>query len=188
MRKLIAAINMTIDGNYDHTAVIATAELHHHYTDLLNMADTILYGRVTYQLMEYWRTVVNNPSGNAAMDQFAYAIDRIQKIVFSHTLKSVDWATASITQRGLEEEVTGLKCQPGRDILVGSPGLIVSLLNLRLVDELQLCIHPVIAGNGPHLFQNINGRTLLKLVRTKNFENGAILLCYEPTVNTLNGK
>ncbi len=92
MRKLIAAINMTLDGFCDHTAVIPDEEIHQHYNELLSNADTLLYGRITYQLMEsYWPAVVKNPTGNKPMDEFAVLIDNISKIVFSRTLKNVDY-------------------------------------------------------------------------------------------------
>jgi dihydrofolate reductase len=91
MRKMIAVMNMTLDGFCDHTAGIADDEIHQHYSDLLRDADTAIYGRITYQLMEYWRSVVENPTGNPATDDFAEAIDTINKIVYSRTLESVDW-------------------------------------------------------------------------------------------------
>src|SRR5664279_4659689 len=92
MRKLIAAINMTLDGFCDHTAMIADEENHQHYNELLSNADTLIYGRITYQLMEsYWPTVVNKPTGNKSMDEFAVLIDNISKIVYSRTLKNVSW-------------------------------------------------------------------------------------------------
>lgn len=183
MRKLIAAINMTLDGFCDHTALIANEELHQHYADLLSNADIILYGRIAYQLMEYWQTVVKNPTGNKAMDEFAVTIDKIPKIVFSHTLNNVEWKSATVAKRDLKEEVLELKQQSGKDILVGSPSLIVSLMELRLIDQYQLCVHPVIAGNGLPLFKNINDRAILKLVKTKAFDYGAVTLYYEPTKN-----
>ena len=128
MRKLIAAINMTLDGFCDHTLMIADDEIHQHYTELLNSADTLLYGRITYQLMEsYWPTVVKNPTGNKPADEFAVIIDDISKIVFSHTLKNVEWKNAKAAKRGIEEEILELKQQPGKDILVGSPSLIIAL-------------------------------------------------------------
>jgi dihydrofolate reductase len=97
-------------------------------------------------------------------------------------LKSVEWKTAKIATGDIKEEVLKLKQEAGKDILVGSPSLIVTCLNLNLVDELQLCVHPVIAGNGLPLFKNINDRTLLKLVKTKVFSgSGSIVLYYEPT-------
>lgn len=180
MRRLIAAINITLDGFCDHTAGIVDDELHEHYTDLLNTAGVILYGRTTYQLMEYWRTVVKNPTGNKAEDEFAMVIDRIPKIVFSHTLKSVDWESAKLAKKSFKEEVLELKKQAGKNILAGSPSLIVALLQLDLIDEYQLCIHPVILGSGLQLFKNVKNRVNLKLLKTKTFISGAVVLYYEP--------
>ena len=181
MRKLIAAINMTLDGFCDHTAGIPDDEIHQHYTDLLSNADTILYGRITYQLMEYWRTLLENPSDEKSMNDFAIAIDKISKIVFSHTLKNVEWESAKLANRDIEEEVLEIKQQSGKDILVGSRSLIIQLMKLNLIDEYQLCIHPVIAGTGLPLFENIKDRTVLKLIKTKTFSGGAVTLYYEPT-------
>jgi dihydrofolate reductase len=183
MRKLIAAINMTLDGFCDHTAVIADEELHQHYADLLSNAGTLIYGRITYQLMEnYWPAVVKNPTGIKATDEFAVTIDNIPKIVFSHTLKNVEWKSAKLANRDIEEEVLELKQSRNggsKDILVGSPSLIVALTQLGLIDEYQLCVHPVIVGHGLPLFKNINDKTILKLFKTKPFSSGAIVLYYE---------
>jgi dihydrofolate reductase len=181
MRKLIAAINMTLDGICDHTAISADEEIHQHYADLLSNGDTALYGRITYQLMEYWQTVVKNPTGNKSTDEFALIVDKIPKIVFSHTLKNVEWESAKLANRAVEEEVLELRQQSGKDILVGSRSLIIQLLKLNLIDEFQLCVHPVIAGNGLSLFENINDRINLKLLKTKTFSSGSITLYYEPT-------
>ena len=183
MRKLIAAINMTIDGFCDHTSGIPDEEIHQHYTELLNEGDAILYGRITYQLMEYWLHLVKNPSGEKTMDDFAMAIDKIPKIVFSHTLKNVEWESAKLANRTIEQEVLELKQQPGRDTLVGSRSLIIQLMKLNLIDEFQLCVHPVVVGSGLPLFENINKRTILKLIKTKTFSGGAVTLYYEPTKN-----
>ncbi len=182
MRKLIAAMNMTSDGFCDHTVMTADDEIHHHYSELLSNADTILYGRTTYQLMEYWPTVLKNPTGNKSMDEFAVAIDRISKIVFSHTLKDVDWKTARIAKQGIKDEVLKLK-QSGnggsKDILVGSPSLIVQCMNLNLIDEYQFAVHPTVVGKGLPLFKNINNKVDLKLLKTKTFGCGAVLFYYE---------
>jgi len=172
---------MTLDGFCDHTAGIPDEEIHQHYTELLNEGDAILYGRITYQLMEYWQPLVKNPSGEKTMDDFAMAIDKIQKIVFSHTLKNVEWESAKLANRVIEEEVLELKQQPGRDILVGSRSLIIQLMKLNLIDEYQLCVHPVVAGSGLPLFENLNDRTILKLIKAKTFSGGAVTLYYEPT-------
>ena len=105
MKKLIAAINMTLDGFCDHTAMIADDELHQHYNELLSSGGTLLYGRITYQLMEsYWPSVVKNPTGNKPMDEFAVLIDNISKIVFSRTLKNVDWKNAKVAKRALKKK------------------------------------------------------------------------------------
>jgi dihydrofolate reductase len=183
MRKLIAAFNMTLDGFCDHTAVLADEEIHQHYTELLGQGDAILYGRTTYQLMEFWRTFLENPSEEKSMNDFAIAIDKIPKIVFSHTLKNVEWESAKLANREIEEEVLELKQSRNggsKDILVGSRSLIIQLIKLNLIDEFQLCIHPVVAGNGLPLFENINDRTIFKLVKTKTFNGGAVILYYEP--------
>src|SRR5882672_11862865 len=97
MRKLIAAINMTLDGFCDHTAMNADEGIHQHYNELLSNADTLLYGRITYQLMEsYWPTVVKKPTGIKPTDEFAVLIDNISKIVFSRTLKNVNWKNTKL--------------------------------------------------------------------------------------------
>lgn len=181
MRKLIAAINMTLDGFCDHTSMIADEEIHQHYNELLLNSGAIIYGRITYQLMEYWPTIVKNPTGNKPMDEFAVTMDNIPKVVFSRTLKKVEWRTARLAKKDIKEEVLELKQQAGKDILVGSPSLIVALTNLNLVDEFQLCVHPVIAGKGLPLFKNINDSIKLKLLKTKAFNtSGSIVLYYEP--------
>lgn len=179
MRKVIAAINMTIDGVCDHTALDPDAEIHNHYTSLLDTGDVILYGRTTYQLMQFWQTLLQNPSEQKSMNDFALAIDRIHKIVFSHKLKTTDWNTAELATKPIEQVVKELKEQPGKDILVGSRSLIIQLMNLSLVDELQLCIHPLLAGKGLPLFENLKNRVILKHTKTKTFDGGAVILYYQ---------
>lgn len=179
MRKIIAGINMTIDGFCDHTAGLPDEEIHQHYAELLNNADAILYGRITFELMGFWKTLVKNPSGEKTMDDFALAMEKIPKIVFSYTLKNTDWDSAKLANQSIEEVVSQLKQQPGRDILIGSRSLIVELANLNLIDEYQLCIHPVVIGKGLPLFDKINDRTVFKLLKTKTFESGAIILYYK---------
>ncbi len=181
MRKVVAAINMTLDGVCDHTAVNPDEQIHQHYADLISSSDTVLYGRITYLLMEFWRALVKNPSGEKTMDNFAVVMDRIPKIVFSHTLENVEWNSASLSTEPLDAAVAALQQQSGKDILVGSRSLITQLLKLNLIDEFQLCIHPVIAGKGSPLFENMIDRTILELVRTKIFDSGAVILYYEPT-------
>lgn len=170
---------MTLDGFCDHTSVDPDAAIHQHYAALLSNAGAILYGRVTYQLMEYWRSLILNPSGEKSMDDFAQVMDKIPKIVFSRTLQSVDWHSARLATRNFEDEVIALKSETGKDIFVGSPGLIMSLWDLELIDEFQLCIHPVIAGKGTPLFKNLNSKISLELFKTKVFKGGAVVLYYK---------
>ena len=181
MRKLIAAINMTLDGFCDHTAVIPDDELHQHYNELLSDADTLLYGRITYQLMEsYWQSFIKNPTGNKTENEFAVLIDNISKIVFSHTLKNVDWKNTKLKKEIIKEEILELKQQAGKNILAGSPSLIVALGQLDLIDEYQLCVHPIVLGSGLPLFKNVRDRINLKLLKTKRFGCSAVTLYYEP--------
>ena len=181
MRKIIAAINMTLDGFCDHTGMAADDELHQHYQELLSHAGVILYGRVTYELMEFWRTVIEKPTGNKATDEFALAMDKVPKIIFSRTLKTLDWHSAKLATKSLKEEVEDLRqsrIEEARNIYVGSPGLIATLTQLGLIDEYQLCIHPVILGKGLPLFKNLQERTNLRLQGTKTFSSGSMLLYY----------
>jgi len=184
MRKLIAAINMTLDGFCNHTAGIADEELHQHYNDLLRNADTLLYGRITYQLMEsYWPSVVKNPTGNKPIDEFAVLIDNISKWVFSRTLRQVTWKNTALKNEVTKEEILELKRQEGKNILVGSPTLIITMAQLNLIDEYQLAIHPVILGHGLPLFKNIRDKINLTLLKTKTFGSGVVALYYEPGKN-----
>ena len=179
MRKVIAAINITLDGFCDHTAGVPDAEVHNHYTELLRSAGDLLYGRTTYQMMEeYWPTLVKQPSGEKPMDDFAQAIQHVSKVVFSHTLKEVTWENSRLAQKDLKEEVLALKKQEGQDILAGSPSIISALNHLKLIDEYQLCIHPVIIGSGLPLFKNVPGMITLKLIKTKTFGSSGVVLHY----------
>ncbi|WP_242927219.1 dihydrofolate reductase family protein [Pontibacter vulgaris] len=184
MRKLVAAINITLDGFCDHTLITPDEEIHQHYTDLLDNSGVVLYGRTTYQLMQFWQNLVKNPSGEKSMDDFAMAIDRVPKIVFSHSLTNLEWETAKLANRDIEEEVLELKHQSGKDILVGSRSLIIQLMKLNVIDEYQFCVHPIVAGSGLPLFENINNRTIFKLIKTKTFSGGAVTLYYKPTNKT----
>ena len=181
MRKVIAAFNMTLDGICDHTTGVADDGLHLHYAELLDNAGVVLYGRTTYELMQFWQTLLQNPSGEKSMDDFAISIDKVQKLVFSNILKETGWNSAEVAKRPLNEEVLELKQQAGKEILVGSRSLIIQLLNSKLIDELQICIHPIIEGKGLLLFDQLTDRIMLKFIKTKSLKSGAIVLYYEPT-------
>jgi dihydrofolate reductase len=180
MRKLIAAINITVDGFCNHTAMIGDDEIHEHFSDVLRDAGTWLSGRITYQLMEsYWPAIVKAPTGNKPEDDFAVLLDNMQKIAFSRTLKTVDWKNTTLKHELIKEEISALKQQTGKTILAGSPSLISALTQMGLVDEYQLVIHPVILGSGLPLFKNLKDRVNLKLTKTKTFSSGAVLHYYE---------
>jgi dihydrofolate reductase len=181
MRKVIAAFNMTLDGVCDHTTGIADEGLHQHYSDLIDNAGIILYGRTTYQLMQFWQTLLQNPSGKKSMDDFAISIDKIPKLVFSNILNDTKWDSAKLSNLPLNEKVLELKQQSGKNILIGSRSLIIQLLNSNLIDEFQICVHPIIEGKGLRLFDQIKHRIMLKLIKTKSLNSGATVFYYEPT-------
>ena len=184
MRKLIASMNMSLDGFCNHEAMTADDEIHEHYSDLLRNAGALIYGRITYQLMEdYWPTVVKNPTGNKPTDDFALLIDDIPKIVYSRTLNNVVWKNSTLKKEISKEEILILKQHTGKDIFVGSPSLIVALANLGVVDEYQLSIQPTVLGGGLTLFKNVKDRIDLKLLKTKTFGCGAVTHYYETAKN-----
>jgi dihydrofolate reductase len=133
--------------------------------------------------MEYWKSVVKDPTGNKAMDEFAVSIDNISKIVFSRTLENIDWRNTELKKELIKEEILELKQQAGKDILVGSPSLIVALAQLDLIDEYQLGVQPTVIGSGLPLFKNIKDRIDLKLLKTKTFGCGVVIHYFEPTEN-----
>ena len=171
---------MTLDGYCDHTAMIADDELHENVNELLRNADTLIFGRVTYQLMESaWPPIVKKPTGIKSMDEFAVLIDNMSKIVFSKTLKNVKWKNSILVRGDIKSEVLKLKQQTGKNIVAGSPSIIVELMKLDLIDEYQLCVQPIVLGEGLSLFKNIKKRIDLKLVKTKTFGFGAVVHYYE---------
>ncbi|HLK30111.1 MAG TPA: dihydrofolate reductase family protein [Puia sp.] len=182
MRKITTFINITLDGFCNHEAMMADEELHEHANDYFRGGDTIIFGRKTYQLMEdAWPAIAKNPTGVKATDEFAVLMDNISKIVFSHTLKKLQWETARLAQYDLETTVKELKQQTGKNILVGGTTLISSLLELGLIDEIRLLIQPIVLGNGVALFRDIKERVDLKLLETKTLHSGVVIHYYEPT-------
>ena len=181
MRKLIFAINMTLDGFFDHTAVIADDELHEKAAELFRSADVVMFGRETYQLMaEYWPSAVSDPALSPSERDFAEAINRIDKIVFSKTLTSVSWNT-QIRCVVDPVEINSMKNLPGRDILLGGGAkLAQAFMKLDLIDEYRLIIHPIILGNGKRLFNDIATRKDMRLGGQNVRGSGAVELIYQP--------
>ncbi len=127
-----------------------------------------------------WPPIVKKPTGNKSVDEFAVLIDNISKIVFSKTLEHVEWKNTTLVKEDIQEEVLKLKQQSGKNILVGSPSILITLMQLGLIDEYQFCVQPIVLGSGLPLFKNIKDRINLKLLKTKTLGSGAIILYYEP--------
>ena len=180
MRKLIFAINMTLDGCVDHTKAIGDDEILEHYTLLLREADLIVYGRKTYQLMvPYWPEVAKNPSETKASVEFARTFDSISKIVFSRTLTSAEGNTR-ILRGNLHDEILKLKRERGNNILVGGVDIPSQLIELGLVDEYRFVVQPIIAGEGRRLLEGVTltEKLRLKLVESKILKSGCAALRY----------
>ena len=179
MRKVTFAINITLDGYCGHESGIADDELHEYFTGLLLDSGVHIFGRDTYQLMyPYWHDVAVNGSETAVINEFARAFDSIPKIVFSTTLKSVEWNNTTLLHGNLREEIIKLKGQPGKNIAIGSLKVASQVAGWDLIDEYHLVFHPVIAGKGPRLFDSVENLKL-KLVGSKTFRSGVVALHYK---------
>ena len=180
MRKLIYAINITLDGCCDHTKTSGSEEIHQHYTALLQDADLIVYGRKTYQLMvPYWPDIAKNHSGTKAEIEFAQTFDALNKIVVSHSLESAEGNTR-IVRTNLQDEILKLKQEPGKNILVGGVDIPSQLTELGLVDEYRFVVHPIVAGEGTRLLEGVTlpQKLQLKLVDSKLLKSGSVALRY----------
>ena len=182
MRKLIYAINLTIDGCCDHTKMIPEAEMFEFHTNLVRNADLFVYGRKTYQLMvPYWPDIAKNPSGETKADvEFAQAFDSNKIIVFSKTLDKAEGKNTEIVRTNLKDEILKLKQEQGKYILTGGADIPSQLIELGLVDEYHIVVHPVIAGEGKRLMEGISlqEKLKLKLVESKTFKSGSVALHY----------
>ena len=178
MRKVVFGINVTLDGCCDHTKGMADEEVHEYFTELMKQADTIVYGRKTYELMvPFWPDIAKNPSGEKAMDDFAQAFDSIDKIVvFSHTLDKVENSKTTIVNTDLRETILKLKQEEGKDISVGGVDLPSQLMELDLIDEYHFVVQPLIVGKGRRLWDTIGlpEHLKLKLVESKVFKSGCV--------------
>ena len=183
MRPLRYAINVTVDGCCDHREGIADEELHRHWAESLTQADALLFGRVTYQMMEAaWRPARTGerPEWMAAwMEPFARTIDAAKKYVVSSTLDRVDW-NAELVRGDLGKAVQQLKQQSGNGLFVGGVRLPLALAELGLIDEYEFVVQPRLAGHGPTLFAGLSKHVDLKLVTRLEYGSGAVAMRYEP--------
>jgi dihydrofolate reductase len=179
MRPLRYSINVTLDGCCDHREGIADEELHRHAAENIEQADALLFGRVTYQMMEAaWRP----PASEALpdwMQPFARTIDPKKKYVVSSTLDRVDW-NAELVRGDLGKAVQQLKQESGKGLFVGGVKLPLALAELGLIDEYEFVVQPILAGHGPTLFAGLSKRIDLKLVSRLEFGSGAVAMRYEP--------
>jgi len=184
MRPLRYSINVTLDGCCDHRAGIEDEELHRHAAENIAQADALLFGRVTYEMMEAaWRqparTGLRPEWMEPWMEPFARTIDASKKYVVSGTLDSVDW-NAELVRGDLETAVQQLKRESGKGLLTGGVTLPMALAELGLIDEYEFVVQPLLAGHGPTLFAGLSRRIDLKLVSRLEFGSGAVAMRYEP--------
>jgi dihydrofolate reductase len=182
MRKVIFAINITLDGCCDHTKFNPDEETFDYITQLLrDEADLLVYGRKTYQLMvPYWPDIAKSQSETKSDIEFAQTFVSKKKIVFSRSLASSEDGNTRIVRTNLHDEILKLKQEPGKDILVGGVDVPSQLMELGLIDEYRLVVMPIIAGEGRRLFEGVNlpEKRRLKLVESKTFKSGCIALRY----------
>lgn len=177
-RPLRYSINVTLDGCCDHRAIPADEELHRHAVANLDRADALLFGRVTYQMME----AAFRPPTEGLLDwmqPFARTMDAAKKYVVSSTLDRVDW-NAELVRGDLDKAVRQLKQESGKGLFVGGVKVPLALAELGLIDEYEFVVHPRIAGRGPTLFAGLSNWVDLKLVSRVEFGSGAVALRYEP--------
>ncbi len=184
MRPLRYSINVTLDGCCDHRAGVVDEDLHRHAAENIAQADALLFGRVTYEMMEAaWR-----PAGTGVwpdwmadwMEPFARTIDAAKKYVVSSTLDRVDWNAELVRGDHLGEAVQQLKREPGKGLFVGGVTLPLALAELGLIDEYEIVVHPRLVGHGPTLFAGLSKPVDLKLVSRLEFGSGAVAMRYEP--------
>jgi dihydrofolate reductase len=180
MRPLRYSINVTLDGCCDHRAIPADEELHRHAIDNLEQADALLFGRVTYEMMEAaFRPPARTGARPEWMEPFARTIDAAKKYVVSSTLNRVDW-NAEIVRGDLGSSVQRLKRESGNGLLVGGVTLPLALAELGLIDEYEFVVQPRLAGHGPTLFAGLSKHVDLRLVSRLEFGSGAVAIRYEP--------
>jgi dihydrofolate reductase len=179
MRPLRYSINVTLDGCCDHREGIVDEDLHRHAAENLAQADALLFGQVTYEMMEAaWRSPARTGVRPDWMEPFARTIDAAKKYVVSSTLERVDW-NAELVRGDLEKAIQQLKQEPGKGLFVGGVQLPLALAELGLIDEYEFVVHPRLVGHGPTLFAGLSKPIDLILVSRLEFASGAVAMRYE---------
>ena len=184
MRPLRYSINVSLDGCCGHEAFRPDEQVHQHFADSIARADALVYGRLTYQLMEVWRVPDDGVWADGidpSMQSFARTIDAARKYVVSSTLTDPGWNTEVIDPAGLESAVLDLKDQDGAGLAVGGMRLPLALVELGLIDEIELVVHPVVVGHGPWLFDGLSAPLELEAVDRVELSGGAVAVTYHPT-------
>ncbi|MBV8902688.1 MAG: dihydrofolate reductase family protein [Acidobacteriia bacterium] len=180
MRPLRYSINVTLDGCCDHRAISPDEELHRHATENLDRADALLFGRVTYEMMEAaFRPPAQTGARPGWIEPFARTINAAKKYVVSSTLHRIDW-NAELVRGELGKAVQQLKQEPGKGLFMGGVKLPLALAELGLIDEYEFVVHPTLAGHGPTLFAGLSKPVDLRLVSRQEFGSGAVAMRYEP--------
>ncbi len=180
MRPLRYSINVTLDGCCDHREGIADEDVHRHAMENIVQADALLFGRVTYEMMQdAWRLSTRTVTMPEWTEPFARTIDAAKKYVVSSTLDRVDW-NAELLRGNLGQAVQELKQASGKGLLTGGVTLPLALAELGLIDEYEFIVHPRVAGHGPTLFAGISKRIDLRLVSRLEFGSGAVAMRYQP--------
>jgi len=179
MGLLTFALNVTLDGCCDHREMIADDELHDYFTQLMDAAGAMLYGRVTYELMESaWPAVARDEKAPPAMREWARKLEDKPKHVVSASRHDFSWSNTFHVEGDLHEAVSQLKEKTPRGLLVGGVVLSAALERLGLIDEYRLVVHPILAGHGPLLFQGLERSRRLELVATRRLQSGVMALHY----------
>ena len=180
MRPLRYSINVTLNGCCDHRAIPPDEDLHRHAIENVDRADALLFGRVTYEMMEAaFRPPMRTGARPDWMEPFARTINAAKKYVVSNTLDGVDW-NAELVRGDFGKAVQQLKRESGKGLLAGGVKLPLALAELGLIDEYEFVVHPRLAGHGPILFAGLSKYVDLRLVGRLEFSSGAVAMRYEP--------
>ncbi len=195
MRKIIVSMRVTLDGfiagphgEMDWMEEFFDEALATYESELQKTVDTTLFGRVTYQGFEsYWPKVALDPASPKGIVEYAHHLNAMRKMVFSKTLSRVEWTNSTLVKEIVPEDITKLKHEPGRDMVIyGSASIVRTLTNLGLIDRYQLLVHPVVLGSGKPLFQDIRQPVKLSLVSSKTHPSGVVVLSYQPITESSN--
>ena len=182
MGLLTFALNVTLDGCYDHPEMIADDALLRHYTRLMDETGGMLWGRTTYEMMESaWPAVARDPKARPAFRTWARKLEAKPKHVVSTTRRDFPWSNTFRVDGDLREAITALKRRTPRGLLVGSPTLSAALEQQGLIDEYRLAVHPVVAGHGPTLFSGLSPSLRMRLLDARRFRSGVMALRYRKT-------